>query len=174
MNLIDKAIEQAFESHARHIKQLHERREPLRMAEAFVARFGGGVQEWAIPDYGVWIEIPIDSFAEVEPMIQFIEDWRPLGVECVRTEDEPSNGVRNYLFAAPGSRYVSQFSAACRLVLKGCIKADATGCRRVIVGYDVPEPSPKYAIECNGVIVGSESEPGVLLVPDYDPSDIPF
>lgn len=174
MNLIDKAIEDAFEAHALRIKRLQERREPLRMAEAFVARFGGDIQTWAVSDYGVWIEIPIDTFAEVEPMIQFIEDWRPLGVECVATNDEPSNGVRNYLFAAPGSRGVSQFTSACRFVLKGCIKADGTGCRRVIVGYDVPEPTPKYAIECNGVIVGREPDPEVLVVPNYDTSDIPF
>jgi hypothetical protein len=138
MDLIEQAIDVAFDEHTKYVRQLQGLREQLALATAGAARFGGEVKVyvfWRNESPKIVWSVPVSSFKEAEPLIEFIEDWRPPGfaLECKRTSEYGPLGHRDYHFEG--------------LQLTCVLRDDSTACKRVITGYQAPEPI--YEFRCD-------------------------
>jgi hypothetical protein len=137
---IEHAINKAYDEHSRLIANLNRLREAEECVRAGVARFGGSTAVVCVPGFGVFVEwkFDLDDFRESASLIQFIEDWTPLGLQCVRTSDWAILGQRDYQFA--------HSKTADRIINLSCSLKSGSACKRVIKGYSQPEPI--YGFEC--------------------------
>ena len=134
---VEAELRKSFDEHAARVKFLQQLYEHERLVTAGIARFGGTYYVnvfWLdkAPEI-VWM-LPVASFREAEPIIEFIEGWRPSGfaLECERTSDYTNLSHRDFLF--------SGLRLTCEL------KSDSDACRRLIVGMTGPEPI--YEFQC--------------------------
>lgn len=129
---IETAIREHFQYFEKTIRTLQSLYEHERLVVAGIARFGGRYYVYA-PRI-IWV-LDVSNFREAEPVIEFIENWRPKNftLECVKSQDHENFGHRDFDF--PGLR------------LTCALKDDSPTCRKEIVGYFDPQPIYKFVCE---------------------------
>lgn len=141
MSILEAAIDEQFDAHAKTVLRIQSLRETARMVAAGIARFGGRLKivnvfqpPVGLP-YAQWI-VAVSDFREAAPIIEFIEDWTPANLSCNETLDWPNQLVtpqREFKFG-------DGFRLCCEL------RDDSASCKAVMKGYK--EPEPIYEFEC--------------------------
>jgi hypothetical protein len=131
LSCLEKMAKDENERHAATLKDINELRPHLEVLQGSALLFGGtvGTRMWYT---GVEWRIKVNKFHEAAPMLEHLA---VCGYEEVTSTDEPYSNAR-------------RFNMVRGVSLVAELNEETQSCKKVIVGWTVHEPSPKYAFEC--------------------------
>lgn len=131
LSCLEQMAKEENERHARTLKEINELRPHLEVLQGAALLFGGtvGTRTWYT---GIEWCVKVDKFHDAASMLEHLE---VCGYNEITSTDEPYSNARRFGLTR-GVSFVAE------------LNEDTPSCKKVIVGWTVHEPSPKYAFEC--------------------------
>ena len=131
LSILEQMALEENDSHARKLEEINELRTGLEVLQGAALLFGGEVRRRTWFNGIEWV-IKVNAFNEALPMLEHLS---VCGYEDPTSDDEAYQDGR-------------RFKLSRGLSLLALLNEDTPSCKKVIVGWTVHEPSPKYAFEC--------------------------